>query len=63
MAVSSPFSSPGSPSQSLLSTGMLGKMASVICPKRVPGVRGSKVSGSEKPLIAQLPDAGYTLAM
>ena len=32
-------------------------------PKRVPGVRGSKALGSETPLIVQLPDAGYTLAI
>ena len=32
-------------------------------PKRVPGVRVSKALGSENPLIAQLPNAGYTLAI
>ena len=32
-------------------------------PKRVPGVRGSKTLGSENPLIVQLLDAGYTLAL
>ena len=31
--------------------------------KRAPGVWGSKAVGFENSLIAQLPDAGYTLAI
>ena len=61
VAVSAPLSAP-SPRQNSSGPQAAGQNG-VSYTKRVPGVQGSKALGSENPLIAQLPDTGYALAI
>ena len=57
-----PFSAPGPRQNPFGPWGCRAKWCGVSYPKRGPSVQGKGIGFLKNPLIAQLPDAGYTLA-